>query len=194
MKPSARLTANLGFRLAAGLLVLWLGSLAPHPARAGSPATTLRVLPATGTYAVGTVFEVEVLIEDVAGLYGADISLAFDPARLAVVDADAGTSGVQIRPHGDFLTPDLVLHREADNAAGSAWYVVTQLKPSEPVTGTGVLFSFQAQALTAGMVTIEVDQYLLSDRDGGSLPAALAGAVYTVTAGYALRLPLVSRP
>jgi hypothetical protein len=101
---------------------------------------------------------------------------------------------VQITPRDDLLSPDLVLQRGADNGTGSARYVVTQLKPSEPVTGTGAIFSMQVQALSAGVTTIDVDDFLLSDRNGGSLPAVVVSATYTVTPGYAVRLPLVVRP
>ncbi|MCC7358802.1 MAG: hypothetical protein IT317_04965 [Anaerolineales bacterium] len=181
-------------RLAA-LALLLFAVPAPRLAQAGSASAsaTLRVLPAGGTYPVGAVFEVVVVMEAAASLYGADLKLSFDQTRLAVLDADANTAGVQVTPRGDLLSPDLVLQRSADNAQGEVRYVVTQLMPSEPVTGTGALLAFQVQALAAGPATLAIDSFLLSDRDGNSLPALTAGATYTLTTGYTLWAPIAVR-
>ena len=76
----------------------------------------VRVLPAVGSYQLGDEIPVEVLIEDVTNLYGAEVRLAFDAARLAVIDANPSQPGVQVQPRSDLLSPDLVIRNEADPA------------------------------------------------------------------------------
>ena len=79
----------------------------------------------------------------------------FDPAVLEVVDANPAQDGVQIVP-GSFLKPDFVVRSLADNAAGTIWYASTQVSPTLPVSGTGVLFS---AVLRAKVAAAEIPDY-----------------------------------
>ena len=88
---------------------------------------------------------VEVWVNNVAALYGADVKISFDKNVLEVVDADPGKDDVQITP-GTFLHPDFVVHDEADNTAGTLEYTVSQTASSLPVSGNGVLFTIRFRA------------------------------------------------
>ncbi len=174
-----------------GLVVLSLLLVAPLLVAGAATDTWVRVLPSSGTYSEGEQIAVEVWIEDVVALYGADVRLAFDAGRLAVLDADPSLPGVQVVPGYDLLSPDLVIRNEADNQAGTVWYAATQINPSPPVTGTGVLFSLTFQTLYAGEAPVEVSYERLSTIDGTEIPASSAGAVYLVEGPYRRFLPSV---
>ena len=174
-----------------GLLAFSLLLAVPLLAAGAATDTWVRVLPPGGAYFEGDPIAVEVWIEDVVALYGADVRLAFDANRLAVLDANPSLPGVQVVPHDDLLSPDLVIRNEADNQAGTVWYAVTQISPSPPVTGTGVLFSFTFQALYAGEALVEISYERLSTIDGTEIPASSAGAAYLIEGPYRRFLPLV---
>jgi hypothetical protein len=175
--------------LGVAILLLALGT--PLLATSADGDVWVRILPAAGTYQLGEQIPVEVWIEDVTNLYGAEIHLAFDASCLSVIDADPSQPGVQIVPRDDLLAPELVVRKVADNQAGTVWYAVTQLEPTEPVTGTGVLFSFSFQAIASGSPGVTVTQQLLSDRDANPIPADTAGASYQIEAPYRTFVPLV---
>jgi len=168
-------------RLALALLLAGVAGFA-----AGASAqleAVVRIEPPQGAYQLGETFAVEVRIDDVVDLYGLDVHLAFDPARLEVVEA-------AVTPGTDLLSPPwLILFNQVDNQAGTIWYVVTLLNPHPPVSGSGVLFSFHFKTLAMGSATAGVTELMLSDINGGLIPATTAGAVYQV--GHQVFLPLV---
>ena len=144
----------------------------------------VRIEPAAGAYAVGETFAVEVRIEDVAELYGADVRVAFDPSRLEVVEPE-------VTLETDLLSPPwLVLFNEVDNEAGTIVYVTTLLNPNPPISGSGALFSFHFRTLAAGSTRATITAQTLTDIDGELITAATAGAFYRV--GHQIFLPLVA--
>lgn len=173
--------------LAALVLCLALPGLLPGPARAapGVEGARLSFLPAPAAIQGCETISVQVWANDVAGLYGVDIALAFDAGVLEVVDADTARPGVQVQ-HGGFLSPDFVVSREADNTAGTVHYTVSQVAPSPPVDGSGVLLTvlFRARSATSASA-VAFTQADLVDLDGmllevtpvtGSIGAAAPGA------------------
>ena len=83
--------------------------------------------------------QLQVWVNDVVGLYGADIQLSFAPDVLEVVDSNSGASGIQVE-NGGFLKPDFIVINSADNSQGTIRYAMTQLNPTVPASGSGVLF------------------------------------------------------
>lgn len=109
---------------------------------------------------------VEVRVDDVTDLYGVDVKMAFDPDVLEVVDADLARPGIQVQG-GSFISPDFVVSREADNTAGKLEYTMTQVNPSLPVSGSGVLFTILFRAKSAAAASALVfTQTDLVDMDG----------------------------
>jgi hypothetical protein len=169
----------IGMRILVICLVLGLGSglgrAAESPSALAAPApnadTIVRCEPIAASGTVGEVVSVDLYVENVLDLYGADVRLSFDPAFLQVVDADPAVSGVQIQLLGDFLTPDFVLRKIADNAAGTIWYAVTQTNPTEPRSGSGSLARVSFQALQAGVITVPFTYEKLVRSDGSRISA-----------------------
>ena len=170
-------------------LVLW-----PLLAVDADTETWVRVRPAGGSFPRGQAIEVEVWIEHVQDLYAADVQLSFDVQHLAVVDADPTTTAIDVTPRDDLLSPDWILRKVADNQAGTVWYAVSQLNPSEAVSGSGALFSFSFRTLSPGPAEVSVHYRKLVRRDGSEIPAEAAGAAYQIVeAPHRVFLPLVSR-
>jgi hypothetical protein len=141
------------------------------PAQAQSTAL-VQFAPATATVDAGQTVSVQVRIENVQGLYGFDIRLGFDPAAVEVIDEDGSAEGVQIRP-GDLLKSDFVVRNLADNAAGTVWYALTQLNPSEEVSGSGIAFTVTFRGKLAGASSpLTVTYQKLATRSGETIPAS----------------------
>ena len=141
----------------------------------------VRCQPVTASGAVGDILSVDLYVENVADLYGADVRLSFDTSIAQVVDADAGASGVQVQPLSAFLVPDFVIRKTADNSAGTIWYAVTQLNPHDAVSGSGPLARVSFQALKAGSFTMPFTYHKLAQRDGSEIPATTQSCTINFT-------------
>jgi hypothetical protein len=144
---------------------------------------------------VGEIVEVDIEVEDVTDLYGALVKLAFDPSVVQVQDADPrpSASGVQIRP-GDFLDPrQFVVVNEADNATGEIEFAVTQLRPAEARSGSGVLATVIFEAVGQGTSAVPWVEVLLGDDTPTEIPAGTQDGEIMVQGGPNLYLPLILR-
>jgi hypothetical protein len=111
---------------------------------------TVKVQPETSALKVGDTVTVQILVENVLALSGADVELQFDPAVLQAHDADPGREGLQVQP-GDFPPPDFQAANTVDNKSGLAHYAVVLLPPNEPVSGSGVIKSITFEAMAEGV-------------------------------------------
>ena len=73
-------------------------------------------------------------------------------------------------PLSSFLQPDFVVHREADNTAGTIQYTAAQMSPSPPVTGSGFLAQIRFMPLREGQFTMTFVKHELSDLNGVLIP------------------------
>lgn len=112
-------------------------------------------------------------VENVVDLYGVEMELSFNPAIAQVVDAAPGTPGVQIQPLAGFLSPDFVVRRSADNAAGIIQYAATQVAPSTPVSGSGAVAAVTFQSVSNGTFSMPYTDVLLSSIDGTPIDATV---------------------
>lgn len=112
------------------------------PIRAQGNTAIIRLDPNNLTVGQGQVEEVRLVVENGSDIYGIDVRAAFDPAVLEIVDADPAKDGVQMIS-GEFIKPDFVVRNEADNTAGTLQYVVTQVNPTPPANGSGVVLKIK---------------------------------------------------
>lgn len=174
-------------RALAWTVLLW--SIAGLGESAGAQdGAVIWIRPAAGNYYVGQTFGVSVGIDDVADLYGADVRVAFDPARLQIVETS-------VTPETGLLAPPwMILFNQVDNQAGTVVYVLTMLNPQVPVSGSGALFSFHFRALAPGPVTVAISEQILTNINGEVIPATTAGALYQLgQSANRVFLPLVLR-
>ena len=124
------------------------------------------------------------MLENAQEVYGIDLRLKYDPAVIEVLDADPAKEGVQAAP-GPFLKPDFVVRNTADNTAGTLQYVITQVNPTSPASGTGVVLAFQVRGRQAGETPISFESVVMADRRGQTLAVTPASGTIKVVAASA---------
>jgi hypothetical protein len=139
-------------------------------------------VPASQQIEGGGTSTADIFIDNVTGLWGAEIQLQFDPTLVQVQDADPGTEGVQIQA-GSFPAPDFVAENEVDNAAGIVNYAVTQLAPKEPANGSGLLASITFQGVSQGNSVLTLSVVELTTNQGQPILATSQGDQTAVTGG-----------
>lgn len=147
---------------------------------AAAQNTTVRVWPEQASTTVGQVVELVVQVNDVVGLMGLDVRLAWDPALLVLVDSDDQAAGAQALP-GDLPLPDYVVRNVADNEAGTLRYAVSQTGEHQPVTGSGTAVTLRLQALATGEAEVALVDAKLVDAQGDAIQAERAGAVVQIS-------------
>lgn len=143
-------------------------------------SATVVLSPQSATVTAGGTTTVDIRIENVTGLYGAEVHLTFDSALLEVVDADQATDGIQILA-GSFLKPEVVPQNEVDLAGGKIDFAVSQMLPSEAVTGSGVLATVTFKGKAAGTSDVNFTNVLLANQSGNPIDAATQGGTVTIT-------------
>ncbi len=154
-----------GRMVVVAFVLSWLCGRAVPVNASGSPV--VRVNPATQSVKLGSIVTGEIIVQDVAGLYGAEIHLTFDPSRVAVQDADLTRAGVQINL-GPMLTSGtyFVALNRVDNLKGTIDLALTLLNPTPVVSGTGVLARISFKALATGNSAVRIASVILVDRNG----------------------------
>jgi hypothetical protein len=154
----------------------------------------VRTDPTVVEVAAGQTATVQFVLADAQNAYGIDVRATFDPKVVEVVDADPGADGVQMTP-GDFLRPDFVVRNVADNEKGTLRYALTQVNPSQPVSGTGVLFTVQFRGKAAGETALTLAPVEMADRQGQLLPVTIQGGTIKVVASQAsTQVPAPTQP
>lgn len=159
------------------LFVFVLSGPQPARAQAGVQVGVVEQL----TTVPDTVVEVPIQVIDVTGLYAVDIELSFDPSVVTAEDADTANPGVQLGI-GNFLDAGLVLYNEVDNQQGIARFVMTQVNPSEPKSGSGVLVVLYLKGVQVGKSALLMTNVQLADRTGVEIPASGVNSTLTVAA------------
>ncbi len=164
-------TAFLGLIRLGAALSLGLIFILPvaADARAQGNGALVRPDPLALEVGQGQVETLHLILENAQEVYGIDVQAKFDPAVVEIVDADPASDGVQMIP-GVFPQPDFPVRNTADNAAGTLMYVVTQVNPTPPVNGTGLILSIQFRGLAVGKESaFTIDFVDLVDRQGRKL-------------------------
>ncbi len=113
-----------------------------------------------------SVVPLDIVVSDVANLYGAEVHLSFDPQHLEVVDATRAVTSV-ITP-GPFPDPGegrrLVAQNHVDNAQGTIDYAVTLLHPAPAAFGDGVLARVLFRVKQGGITPVRFTGGKLDER------------------------------
>lgn len=129
--------------------------------------------------------EVPIRIKNVTDLYAMDIELRFDPAILQAQDADPNQPGIQMG-FGGFLDPGLLLYNTVDNTRGIARFVLSQVNPSEPKSGSGLLLVLYFRGVKAGVSNLSISNLQLASRQGTEIPSEKVENTVTVDEAAAL--------
>lgn len=116
---------------------------------------------------------VEIVLDQVENLYGAEVHLVFDPTVVQVEDADPDFPGVQLAPGLAFPKGrSFAALNRADNDKGTIDFAATLLNPAPPIEGDTMIASFVLLPAKATATEIRVVQVLLADRNGNPLRVA----------------------
>jgi len=102
---------------------------------------------------------VEVMVDNVADLYGVQFDVTYDPAVIAVQDMNPETAGIQVEP-GTLLPAEsgksFVVANKVDEAAGKITFAMTLLNPTPAVSGSGALARITLKKLQPAPTEINV--------------------------------------
>ena len=132
----------------------------------------------------GARVEIPIEIRNVQDLYAVDLEIHYDPRILTFEDANPQMDGIQ-PALGTFLDAGMVLYNTVDPEAGIIRFVMTQVNPSEPKSGSGVLIVLYAVGAAEGEITLEVVRADLSTREGVAIPSELVENSVKVAASAA---------
>jgi len=164
-------------------LVLLLTMLLSTPVGYGlAQSTTVIIDPPSSEVAVGTTTTVDIRIENVADLFGAEVHLTFNPALLEVVDADPSRDGVQIQP-GAFLNPYFTALNGVDQAAGGVHFAISEGPDDAVASGSGVLATVTFRGVAVGTSTFNFTSVILAAPGGIPISNAPQGGSITVIGG-----------
>ncbi len=132
--------------------------------------------PARLEIVAGQVRALHILLGNADNIYGIDLQASFDPGVVEVVDADPKQAGIQMGS-GAFLKPDFTVRNLADNQTGTLRYVITQLKPTAPASGKGMLLSIQFRGKVAGSSSkLTITSAVIADQHGNKQTPKTQGA------------------
>ncbi|MBW1803816.1 MAG: T9SS type A sorting domain-containing protein, partial [Deltaproteobacteria bacterium] len=122
----------------------------------------------------GDLFSAEINVENVTGLAGFRLDVAFNPAVLEVVSIE----------EGEFLSGDggtFWLEPHIDNTTGTITGITCARMGEGSADGSGVIVSVGFKAVGIGESLIEPRNVELSNSDGELMPVQLSGATVTVS-------------
>ena len=189
-RPSTRRAPALRWLILGSLLLLFFANgaaaqgLDPESAAAAPAATASVTLVRSSPSVQGCgLTTVDIWLNDVAAAYAADVRVKYDPATLAVVDANPSMDGTQIQPLNGFMKPEFVIRQISCNAldpadplcddpaeVGTIWYSFTQLNPTPPVSGSGALARITFRAVGPGLTPLDLTYAKVGDRNGVAIP------------------------
>ncbi len=158
-------------------------------------AARVSLSPASAEVGEGQTAAVQVWVRDVQDLYGLDIRLQFDPNVVEVMDEYPQQAGVQMRP-GDFLSVDFIIRNTADNEEGTLWYALTQVNPTQPRSGSGVVLIIRFKGKQLGETSaLTFTRCELATRTGATIPCTTEdGSIRVVPAQEAPPTPTQAPP
>ncbi|MGQ9501561.1 MAG: cohesin domain-containing protein [Anaerolineae bacterium] len=113
-----------------------------------------------------------VRVDDVHDLYAVDMVIRFDATRLQVADADAQTSGLQIKP-GEAPRPDFVAVNSVDSARGIIRYVATQLGEDVAFSGSGTIATIYWETSITADADISVETVTLVNQHAQAIEVVI---------------------
>lgn len=144
-------------------------AVAPIP-QPETATASLRIVPAEAK--VGDRLDVILQLTGAEALYGVEIHLSFDPSSVIAEDADPEMAGAQSE-HGTLLNPDFVVRNVISETEGVIHYAISQMPPSDPASGEGVVMTAHLEASAAGELSVAVESMILADASGAVIPVKL---------------------
>jgi hypothetical protein len=136
----------------------------------GSPGPVAKVEPQTVSADLYQTFNVSIVVADIQGLYGFEITLNWDPTILRIVKADRRI-GVEDYPGGILHKPVIIPRDNVSNDHGLYLVAAACMNPAGSFNGTGTVAVLTFNVTDVGTCTLFLDAELASDaRIGQSRP------------------------
>ncbi len=161
--------SKFSFKITTFILLLTLTLLLTISTALAQGEANVTLQPVEST---GDTLTVDVMVNNVSNMYGAEFRLKYDPAVLAVQDLNADQNGVQIQG-GTFLPVEkgFVVANKVDEVAGEIVFAMTLLNPAPPVDGGGPLARVSFKVLQNSPSTITVEHAKLVAADLQTIPS-----------------------
>lgn len=143
--------------------------ICPASESTAASLVTVHPTPIVFEVEVGQVKSLNIVLENAVDVYGIDVQGQFDINAIEVVDANPGRSGIQMIP-GVIPKPDFVVINSADNLNGTFRYAVTQINPTPPASGNGVIFSIRVRGKMISESALTFTSVQMADQDATPLP------------------------
>jgi hypothetical protein len=156
-------------------------------------SVNLMLIPASSTVNIGSTFDVVIQAEAGAiGVAGVDAFLNFNPAKLAVIDMDSVTAGIQIIPGTNLNT---VITNTCNNTTGMIDFSAGKLNTPFPSgTFTIATIRFQAVAVTIPNTAISFSTTEARNTSITDSIYEVLGTLTGVTISIILDAPLILNP
>lgn len=152
------------------------------PAQAQNNSARVHLETETVQVGEGQVEQVNIILENAQDVYGIDLRAEFDPQAIEIADAEPNSDGVQLLK-GSFVKPDFAVRNEADNTKGTLQYVVTEVNPTPPANGSGIVLSFLVRGIKRGASsTFNINFIQIANRRGVKLPITAEDGTIEVVA------------
>ncbi|MCD6518678.1 MAG: DNRLRE domain-containing protein [Anaerolineae bacterium] len=159
--------------LLAALLVGTGGVEAWHPLDE-DPQPTVYFSPNPVEVGWGLTKDVDIVVENVVGLYAIELRMSFPNTLVQVIDADPTVPGVQIQPGNVFDGFDTyVIQNNVDNSTGVIEYIISITGSEVGFTGDAVIATISLDPLALGDAVMSFVEVVLCERDGTSIPVVL---------------------
>ena len=144
---------------------------------------------------VGAIRDVNLMVENVEGLYALEIRISFPNSLAQVVDADPGVPGVQIRD-GDIFSGfhSYTIQNSADNTNGQIEYIHTITGSDHGKDGGGIIATISLQGVAQGQGVMAFVEVVLCERDGTSISATYRDSRVNITVQGSTPTPTPTLP
>ena len=161
------------------IAVVWSGGVLALPNKqAALDAALPRVYiePNPIEVGAGMTRNVDILVENIDGLYAVEMRISFPNNLVNVVDAGPTVPGVQVAPGDIFAGFDTyTIQNSVDNATGVIEYIVSITASTTGKSGSGVIATIPLQGVALGDAVMSFIEVVLCERDGTSIPVELDG-------------------
>ena len=172
---------KIGILLVVSLILVIMASLVPTRIDYAQGQASAEVgLFSDYEVAPGDRIEMPIQIRNVTDLYAVDLTLTFDPTVVTVEDGNRNRPGVQ-PALGTFLEAGMTLFNTVDVEEGRVHFAMSQVNPSEPKSGDGILLVLYLRGVAEGIADFSFINLEMSDRFGDAIPGTPVDGRVTVS-------------
>ena len=157
-----------------GALIIYSGAVGALPTQGEALAASQPVVyfdPHPIEVGQGLTRDVDIVVENIEGLYAIEMRISFPNYLVAVMDADGAVPGIQIQGGNMFDGFDTYLiQNSADNGSGVIEYIISITGSDTGMSGGGTIATISFESVSLGSAVMSFTELVLCERDGTSIP------------------------